>query len=457
MNFPNDDILKTAKKIHFVGIGGSGMCPLAEILHKEGYTLTGSDINPTDTLKRIQDLGIPVIMGHLKENVNGADLVVYTAAVMKDNPELLSAKEQNIPLMERSVLLGAICRRYPDTIAVCGTHGKTTVTSMITQILLTAGLDPSAIIGGKLPLIQSNGRAGQTGTMVCEACEFVDTFLQITPATAVILNIDEDHLDYFKNLDNIISSFHRFCLQTSKEVIVNGDDANSMKAVRDIPLPIVTFGEGASCEFRAENIQMLPGERGSYDVYHQGENLGRIVLGVPGRHNVLNSLAAVAASLRAGAEMEQIQRALQEFGGAGRRFEILYRDKGLTIADDYAHHPKELTVVLEAARKMGYHQVWAVFQPFTFSRTALLLDDFAKALSLADRVVLTPIMGAREVNTYGIDSKQLADKIPGAVIQETFEDVARYVVEHAQENDLIITLGCGDIYKAAKIMIGHLK
>lgn len=455
-NFPYDNLLQTAKKIHFVGIGGSGMCPLAEILHKEGYQLTGSDINPTDTLKRIEALGIPVTMGHHKENVQGADLVVHTAAVMQDNPELVAAREQNIPLIERSVLLGAICRRYPNTIAVCGTHGKTTVTSMITQVLLTAGLDPSAIIGGKLPLIQSNGRAGQTDTMVCEACEFVDTFLQITPAVAVILNIDEDHLDYFKTLDNIIASFHKFCLQTSREVLVNGDDENSLKAVRQLSIPVVTFGMGDDCDYQAKNVEMLPGQRGSYDVWHKGQMLGRITLNVPGRHNVLNSLAAVAVCLRAGAPMEQIQSALQEFGGAGRRFEILYRGEGPTIADDYAHHPRELTVVLEAAAKMGYHHVWAVFQPFTFSRTALLMDDFAKALSLADKVVLTPIMGAREVNTYGVDSTQLQKKIPGSVLQETFEEVARYVVQHAQKDDLVITLGCGDIYKAAKLMIKML-
>ena len=451
-----DSLLKEIKRIHFVGIGGSGMCPLAEILHKEGYLLTGSDNNETDTLTRIKNMGIPVFMGHGKENVTGAQMVVYTAAVMADNPELVSAKEQNIPLVERSVLLGAISRRYSNTVAISGTHGKTTVTSMVTQILLKAELDPSAVIGGKLPLINANGRAGKSDTFVCEACEFVDTFLQITPAVSVILNIDADHLDYFGTLENIIKSFKKFVAQTSKTVIVNGDDSNSMKAVEDCKLTVITFGFEKSNDYTAENISVKKGDRHEFDLCFKGSVLTRIQLNVPGKHNVSNALAAAAAAINAGAKPIDVKTGLETFGGAGRRFEILKELNGITIADDYAHHPKELEVILNSAMKMGYNRVWAVFQPFTYSRTSILFDDFVRVLKIPDKCVMSEIMGAREHNTYSIYTKDLADKIEGSVWFNTFDEIAEYVVNNAKQGDLILTLGCGDIYKAAKIMIKML-
>ncbi len=453
-----DTLLKQVKRIHFIGIGGSGMCPLAEILHSEGYALSGSDNNESDTLARIRALGIPVTMGQRAENIEGAEMVVYTAALLKDNPELVAAKASGIPTFERAKLFGAISRLYKNCIGVCGTHGKTTVTSMTTQILLSADLDPSAVIGGKLPLIGANGRVGKSETFVCEACEFVDTFLELSPAVAVILNIDEDHLDYFKTLDNLILSFHKFAAMATDAVIYNGDDQNTLKAMKGIGGKTeITFGFAAKNDYSPANITDIRGAYYAFDVIYKGETLGHIQLKVPGRHNILNALAAIAASMHAGASFADCKKGLESFGGAGRRFENLGEYKGITFADDYAHHPAELRVTLEAAMKMGYNTVWAVFQPFTFSRTYMLMDDFAEVLQIPDRCVLTEIMGSREVNTYNVYTAQLAEKIPGSVWFNTFDEVADFVLQNAKAGDLVLTLGCGDIYKAAKIMIKKLQ
>ncbi len=453
-----DTLLKQVKRIHFIGIGGSGMCPLAEILHSEGYVLSGSDNNESDTLARIRALGIPVAMGQKAENIAGAEMVVYTAALLKDNPELVAAKESGIPTFERAKLFGAISRLYKNCIGICGTHGKTTVTSMTTQVMLEAKLDPSAVIGGKLPLIDANGRVGKSEHFVCEACEFVDTFLELSPAVAVILNIDEDHLDYFKTLDNLILSFHKFADMATDAVLYNGDDRNTLKAMNGITgKTLVTFGFQNTNDYYPENISTARGAFYGFDVMHGGEKLGHIQLNVPGRHNILNALAAIAASMHAGADFAACKAGLEAFGGAGRRFEMLGEYAGITFADDYAHHPAELRVTLESAMKMDYNRVWAVFQPFTYSRTYMLMDDFAEVLQIPDRCVLTEIMGSREINTYNVYTAQLAERIPNSVWFNTFDEVADYVLRNAEAGDLVLTLGCGDIYKAAKMMIKRLK
>ncbi len=458
--FEIDKLLKQVKRIHFIGIGGSGMCPLAEILHKEGYQLSGSDNNETDNLSRIRSMGIPVVMGQKAENIEGAEMIVYTAALLKDNPELVAALESGIPTFERSKLLGAITRIYPNSICISGTHGKTTACSMLTQILIEADFDPTAVIGGKLPLTGTNGMVGHSEHMVCEACEFVDTFLDLSPDIAVILNVDEDHLDYFKTFDNLKKSFTKFASMATKMIIFNGDDLNTVDTV--VPAaeicqkPVITFGLDDGNIYRAINVELI-NEFASFDLVRYGEKLGRVTLGVPGRHNVSNALAVIAAAMESGVSFEQCVKGIYDFKGAGRRFEILDKINGITIADDYAHHPKELEVTLKTAMNMGYNRVWAVHQPFTYSRTSMLFDDFVEVLKIPDRCVLTEIMGSREVNTYGIYTSQLAEKIPGSVWFNTFDEVAEYVVNNAESGDLIITLGCGDIYKAAKIMIKLLK
>ncbi len=451
--FEIDKLLEEVKRIHFIGIGGSGMCPLAEILHAEGYELSGSDNNESDTLSRIRALGITVYMGQRAENIEGAQMIVYTAALLPDNPELVAAKESGIPTFERSKLFGAISRMYGNCIAVCGTHGKTTVTSMISQIMINAGQDPTCVIGGKLPLTGSNGRVGKSDTMVCEACEFVDTFLDLSPDVSVFLNIDEDHLDYFKTVERLKASFTKFASITSDTIIYNADDERTVDALKSITdKKRVTFGFSEGCDYKGFDLK-TEGAFPVFSVEHDGCVLGTVRLSVPGKHNAWNALSAIAAAMNSGVSFEDCVSSVEQFKGAGRRFEILGEYGGITIADDYAHHPKEIEVTLNAAKQMNHKRVWAVFQPFTYSRTAMLIDDFAKALNIADKVVMTEIMGSRERNTYGVSTAQLAEKIDGSVWFRTFDEVASYVTENAKEGDLIITLGCGDVYKAAKLMI----
>lgn len=435
------------------------MCPLAEILHKEGYQLSGSDNNETDTLARIRSLGIPVAMGQRAENIEGAEMIIYTAALLPDNPELVAAKASGIPTYERSKLLGAVTRIYPNSICISGTHGKTTSCSMLTQVLIEADFDPTAVIGGKLPLTGSNGMVGHSEHMVCEACEFVDTFLDLSPDVAVILNVDEDHLDYFKTFDNLKKSFTKFASMASKAVIYNADDEDTIDVVKSLnnsDKKLITFGTKEGCNYRAVNIKD-ENEFASFDLAVGGENLGRVTLSVPGMHHVHNALAVIASAMYSGVSFEQCVKGIADFRGAGRRFEILDKINGITIADDYAHHPKELEVTLNTAMNMGYNRVWAIFQPFTYSRTSILFDEFVRVLKIPDKCIMTEIMGSREVNTYDIYTSQLAEKIPGSVWFNTFEEVAQYAVDNAAEGDLVITLGCGDIYKAAKIIISKLK
>ena len=457
--FEIDKLLGEIKRIHFIGIGGSGMCPIAEILHKQGYILSGSDNNESDNISRLKALGIPVTLGQKAENIEGAEMIVYTSAILSDNPELTAAQKSGIPLFERNDLLGAITRRYGTVIGVSGTHGKTTTSSMATQVLIEAGLSPSAVIGGKLPLTGTNGIVGESDIMVCESCEFQDHYLKLSPDITIILNVDEDHLEYFKNIDNIKHSFASFAAKSTKAIIYNGDDRNTVDALSSLTnknIKQISFGLEEGNDFRADNITNEH-EYYSYDAVKNGVTLGRITLGVPGRHNVLNSLSVIAACMLAGADFEACKKGIADFRGAGRRFEKLAEINGITIIDDYAHHPLELEVTLKTAMNMGFGKVYAVFQPFTYSRTAMLLDDFARVLSIPDQCVMTEIMGSREVNTYNIYTADLAAKIPGSVWYNTFEEVAQYAVTHAKEGDCIITLGCGDIYKAAKIMIKMLE
>ncbi len=449
-----DELLSKVKRIHFIGIGGAGMCPLAEILHTKGYQLSGSDNNESDTLARIRALGIPVAMGQRAENIGDAEMVVFTAALLPDNPELVAAREKGIPTFERSKLFGAVTRKFSHCIGVCGTHGKTTTTALLTQMLLQADIDTAAVIGGKLPLIGANGKTGTADMIVCEACEFANTFLDLSPSVAVILNIDADHLEFFKTMDNLIASFTKFASMARDAVIYNGDDVKTVRAVdASDAKKKITFGFSDQNDWYAENIEMRRGAFPAFDVMYKGINMGRAELNIPGIHNVLNALAALAAADYAGADIRKTLVSLSQFGGAGRRFEILGEYNGITIADDYAHHPAELKVTLEAAKKMRFERVWAVFQPFTFSRTYMLLDDFAEVLRIADRVVLTEIMGSREVNTYDIHTEQLAEKIDGCVWFDSFDSIARYLYENVQAGDLVITLGCGDVYKIAKKLI----
>lgn len=465
------NILNGKKHIHFIGIGGSGMYPLAQILHSQGFFLTGSDNNETETLDAVRKMGIEVFIGQRAENIRGADLIVFSAAIMDDNPELVASRESGVPVLERSELLGIVTSWYSNAVCVSGTHGKTTTTSMLTQIFRTADADISAVIGGKLDCIGGSGRAGSSDIMICESCEFRDTFLRLFPDIAVILNVDADHLDYFGTLENIIRSFHKFAENASKCIIVNGTDANSMKSVEGITgKEIITFGSDSSCDFYPENVKHENGLLTTYDAMYKGEKLGTVTLHVAGIHNVLNSLAAVAAAHYLGLDFSFVQQGLSDFKGAKRRFEKLGCEKGITVVDDYAHHPAELEATLNAAMEMNFGSVWAIFQPFTFSRTKILLDDFARVLTIPDHTILTDIMGSREKNTYGVFTRHLAEKIPGCIWfpqdesaewtderkYENFRQVCDHICENAKSGDLVITLGCGDAYKIAKMILKKL-
>lgn len=449
------------------------MYPLAQILHEKGYYLTGSDNNETETLQAVRDMGIPVYLRQRAENIEGADLIVHTAAIMADNPELIAAKASGVPVLERSELLGIVTSWYDNAICVSGTHGKTTTTSMVTQILYTAGIDLSAFIGGKLPCIHGSGRSGTSDIMTCEACEFVDTFLKLSPDIAVLLNIDADHLDYFGTVENIIKSFHKFSELTSKAIIYNKSDVNTCKAVEGIiEKEMISFGMTVDCDYYPTEIRHVSGLETHFQLMHQGKNLGEIVLHVAGAHNVLNAVAAAAAAMYVGTSFADVAKGLETFRGAGRRFEKKGEVNGITLVDDYAHHPTELTATLKAAMEMPFRRVWAVFQPFTFSRTAMLLDEFVDALSIPDTAVLTDIMGSREKNTYNIFTRQLGEKISGAVWfpqdelnpetteerkYQNFAQVCQYVCDHVQPGDLVITMGCGDINKVNKMILEELE
>ncbi len=452
-----DTILKEVKRIHFIGIGGAGMCPVAEILISLGYNVSGSDNNDTETFRRIEKEGAKVYLGQVKENITeDVELVIYTNAILEGNEELEYAKA-NLPTFERAVVLGAISRIFSNCIGICGTHGKTTVSSMTTQVLLEAGLDPSAVIGGKLPAIDAYGRYGNSQNFVCESCEFNNTFLHMNADMAVVLNIDEDHLDFFGTLENIKKSFREFCNKTTKTIIYNGDDENTVDMLRGIHgKQLVSFGTDNSYEWIAKNIDVPGGFKSEYDVYHNGEFVTHIILSVPGSHNILNSLAAFVAAYMSGADVESICRGLKAFRGAGRRFELIGTYKGVTIVDDYAHHPAEIEVTLNAAMKMGYKRVWAVHQPFTYTRTAKLLDDFARVLQIADKCVVSEIMGSREVNKIGIKATDLSDKIPDCIQIDKLEDISDFLAENCEDGDMVITLGCGDVYKVSRMLVDKL-
>lgn len=454
-NYLNDE---SVKKIHFIGIGGSGMCPLADILKSKGYVVAGSDNYMSDTLERLIARGFSIRTEHSRENVKDVDLVVYSAAIKEDNEERLAAKELNIPQIERSDLLGMLCEKYENLIAISGTHGKTTTTAMITQILILGNADPTAIIGGKLPFIDGNSRVGGSETIICEACEYVDTFLKLTPSISIITNVDADHLDYFKDLDGVIRSFNKFAQRTKNVIIVNGDDKNSLKAIENVgSVRIITFGFNESNDYHIENAEEKNGIYESFEVFKGKRILGRFSLQIPGKHNVYNAVAAICVADYVEISSEVTKKALRDFTGVHRRFEVLSRANGMTIVDDFAHHPTEIENTLLSAKKMGFHRVIAIFQPHTYSRTAALLDDFAKALSIADIAIISEILAVREVNVYNICSEDLVNKIENSVYLQTFEDIADYIEEIAQPGDLIITMGGGNVYACANLLVKRLK
>ncbi len=450
-----DKAFNEARHIHMIGIGGSGMCPIAELLLSRGYAVTGSDRNDNTNVKYLKSLGVTVYNEHNADNIIGADLVAYSAAVPADNPEMVAADDFGIPKMERSQLLGAITRCYDNVIGVSGTHGKTTVSSMITQILLLNKQNPNAVIGGKLPIANSSCVVGNSETLVCESCEFVDSFLQFSPDITVLLNIDDDHMDYFGTMENLENSFKRF-VSMGKICYANGDDSRVKNVVSDINSDVITYGFNDDNDFYPQNI--TAGKYGfCFDVVHKGECVGHLEMHAPGKHNIYNGLVSFAVCYQMGVESDGIADALARFTGAGRRFEFIGEAKGITVVDDYAHHPTEMSATLNAAKTLDYNKVIVVFQPYTYSRVALLRDGMIESLSLADKVFMTPIVAAREENVYGVKSEDVTDALPCAEVVADYDTLAQKMIDSACAGDLIITMGAGDIYKVAHIILEKLK
>ncbi len=444
--------LNDFKNIYFIGIGGSGMFPMAQILKEEGFNITGADVYESDTLQKVRNLGIKVYTTHSGENIKGQDLIVFSAAIKETNPEIQEAKKLGIPMVERSVMLGIVFNKYSKNIGVSGTHGKTTTTSMITSVLMDCGKDPTAVIGASLKKLGGNSRLGKSDVMVAEACEYVDSFLQMNPYISIITNIEADHLDYFGTLENIIKSFNKFAKQTSGAVIIDGDNQNTKKAVENISAKVLTYGTDESNDYCAKNVSFSNNQMYSFDIFKKDIFLTHVSLNVPGKHNMYNALAAYIACELLGVKPEEFANSIKNFGGVHRRFEILSTENGITIADDFAHHPTEIEATLNTATNMGFKRVWAIFQPHTFSRTYTLLDDFAKSLSKADKVTVSDILPVRETNTWGVKPTDLTQKIPGAEYIPTFEEISEYASKNAQNGDLILTMGGGNVYKCAEMI-----
>ena len=442
------EYLTPGHHVHLVGIGGVSMRPLGLVLKGMGMEVTGSDMNASVSTDELIGQGIPVAIGHRAENIEGADCIIRTAAAHNDNPEIAAARAAGIPVFERAQAWGEIMKSYHNAICVSGTHGKTTTTSMVTHILMEADMDPTVMIGGYLPLLHAGHRVGHGDTIVLESCEYCDSFLNFFPTLAIVLNVEADHLDYFKDLADIQKSFHKFASLATFGVVANGDDPHTVQAMEGIDY--VSFGLGEGNRIHAAN--MHPDWR-HFDVICDGKYYCHLDMGVLGRHNAMNALAASAAAWMMGIPGETVSKGIQSFHGAGRRMEFKGKFNGADVYDDYAHHPDELRATLEAVRSMGYKRVVLAFQPHTYTRTKALFDDFVRELKKSDVVVLAEIYAARERNTIGISSAQLAEQIPGAVYCETLPDVTAYLRENVREGDIVVTMGAGDIFRAGEALI----
>ena len=425
------------------------MSGIAKILLNNGIKVSGSDISMSDSVKELIDLGADVQIGHRAENITNQDIVVYTSAVHDDNPEITAAKQKGIKLIDRATMLGYIMKDYSTAISVAGTHGKTTATSMLAYILLEDKKDPTIMVGGKLDGIDGNLRIGKSEYFLTETCEYMRNFLKFFPKIAIILNVEEDHLDYYKDIDDIVDAFSSFCSLLPEEdgfAVVNKESEYAVKSAQNTKAKVYTFGF-EDADYCAKNITYSDFGYPEFDVYNNGEKLGHIVLNVVGIHNVLNALATTAAALNMGIDFDCIKSGLEKYTGTKRRFEKKGTVNGALVIDDYAHHPTEIEATLKALSNVKHNRQWCIFQPHTYTRTISLMDDFAKALSLSENVIITDIFAAREKDTGIVHSKDLAAKINGAIYIKEFEEIENYIKQNAKEGDVILTVGAGDVYK----------
>lgn len=448
--------------VHFIGIGGISMSGLAEILLKEGFHVSGSDASRSDLTERLSRLGASVFYGQQAENIrNGIDAVVYTAAIHPDNPEYAAACEKGIPMLSRAELLGQIMRNYQTAVAVAGTHGKTTTTSMLSTLFLEAKKDPTITVGGILPEIGGNIRVGSSDLFLTEACEYTNSYLSFCPTVSIILNIEADHMDFFKDLADIRSSFHRFaCLLPADGLLVLNSGIECPEEITDgVQARIVTYGLTGTEDYTARTDDIVWDENGcaSFELFQKGVSAGSVTLHVPGLHNVSNALSALAAALELGIAFDQATAGLSAFHGTKRRFQYKGQTDGVTIIDDYAHHPTEIQATLTTAARYPHREIWCVFQPHTYTRTQAFLKEFAQALSLADHVVLTDIYAAREQNTIGISSLDLLKELEilgtDCCYFSSFDEIEKYLSKKCMHGDLLITMGAGDVLKIGENLL----
>ncbi len=453
MDLKIQDYICPGKRAHLVGVGGVSMSPLAQVLHGAGVVVTGSDMHESAEVAHLRALGIPVTIGHLPQSVAGADCVIRTAAVHDDNPEIAAARAAGIPVFERAQAWGALMRHYENALCVAGTHGKTTTTSMCAHIFLAAQRDPSIMIGGVLPALGAGHRVGHGDTIILESCEYCNSFLSFFPTVAVILNVDADHLDFFKDLEDVKHSFRRFAelVPETGFVVADRDDANTMDALAGLDRSTITFGLEDG-DVHAADLTWHGGFA-DFDAMVNGQCYAHVSLSVPGVHNVRNALAACAAAHCLGIPAAAVEEGLRAFHGAGRRFEKKGEFHGAMVYDDYAHHPHELQALLTTAKGLGYQRIICAFQPHTYSRTHELFHDFVEVLKLPDITLLAEIYAARETNTLGISSNDLAREIPGSIYCPTLADVTEQLRRLAQPGDLILTVGAGDIYQAGEALL----
>lgn len=447
--------------VHFIGIGGISMSGLAEILLNEKFTVSGSDARASELTKHLEEKGAAIYIGQRTSNIKeDTALIVYTAAISKDNPELLEAQRRSLPLLTRAELLGQLMKNYNTSIAVSGTHGKTTTTSMLSQILLSADTDPTLSIGGIFKPINGNIRVGNSEIFVTEACEYTNSFLQFYPKIGLILNIEEDHMDFFKDLEDIRNSFRKFAerIPAGGTLIINAEIENFEEITKALPCRVLTYGFTETCDYYAENICFDSFARPSFELYKNGMHIDSFTLGVTGRHNVSNALAVIAASDILGLSYETQKKGLLSFSGTDRRFEYKGEIGGVTILDDYAHHPTEISATLTTAQNYPHKTLWCVFQPHTYTRTKAFLNDFAKSLALADKIVLADIYAARETDTLGISSRDLLNELKKegkeAYYFGSFDEIENFLLENCIHGDLLITMGAGDILKVGENILG---
>ncbi|MBR5515898.1 MAG: UDP-N-acetylmuramate--L-alanine ligase [Clostridia bacterium] len=449
-----NEILGKSKHLHFIGIGGISMSSLAMIAKDLGFTVTGSDRSSSEATEKLENAGIKIIYAHKAENVINSDAVVYTAAVHNDNPEMAKAIELGLPLIKRAEFLGYIMQSYKNRIGVAGMHGKSTTTSMISEIFMVADADPTVVNGVKLKMLDGGAyRVGSKEHFIFEACEYTDSFLSFFPSVAIVLNIDRDHVDYFLSMEQTVESFAKY-INLAEKAIVNIDDDYIKTAIKDYNGELIRVStKGSDAEYNAKNIEFVNG-LGSFDAYKGDKLLGRVELSVPGEHSILDALVSIVAADMAELDFEKVVKALRGFKGAHRRFEYIGEYNGIDVYDDYAHHPSEIMTTLEGVLKRGYNRVWCVFQPHTYSRTAGLLNEFALAFKGVHKVVFADIFAARETDTLGVSSKLLAQMAgENALYIDSFEKIAQYFKENAKPGDLILTMGAGDVNKIADMIV----